>query len=186
MKNIFLVLFWVLTGTACQQAFGNAASTPDALAPYYGSPSPVKIALDGKTYISEIGTYSWISEVSPDGITAITHVDAFAIITPVEPIPLTSNTSFTLKLPIPIDPTKLWYALFKVSKKDLASQDAASGAFRWNPNCKIQTCYEQTELSLLSEQDINLSLEPGFYVLEVHAGWRGMQADYGFLLRVQE
>jgi len=186
MKNIFLMLLLTLTGTACQSGIEKVTPTSDALAPYYGAPRPINIVSNGETYVSAIGTYSWITDVSPDGITAITHADAFAIITPSKPIPLTSNPSFTLKLPVPVNPTELWYALFKVSEDDLEKQDAAYGSFRWIPDHKTQTYHEQTNLSLLSEQDVSFYLDPGIYVLEVHAGWRGIQADYGFLLRVQK
>ncbi len=162
------------------------------LSPYYGEPQPAKVIVNGKTYDSEIGTIKWITEIQPDGSRAMVIGDAFAIITPTEPIVTTSNLLLTLKLPIPINPTELGYALFKVSQKELDSQDSTHGAFRWNPDYKTQAYQGQTDLPLLAEQQLTFSLEPGIYVLEVHAGWGGipphteLEADFGFLFKAQE
>ncbi len=185
-------LFIALVLSACQQAPTTPIPTPDELAPYYGEPQPAKVIINSKIYDSEIGTTKWITEVQPDGSTAMVIGDAFAIITPTEPIITTSNLSLTLKLPIPINPTELWYALFKVSGQELDLQDSTHGAFRWNPDYKTQTYQEQTHPQLLAEQQLTFSLEPGFYVLEIHAGWGDtlphteLEADFGFLLKVQE
>jgi hypothetical protein len=184
-KNILgLILIVVLS--ACQPAPATSVSTPDELAPYYGSPEPIKIIIDGKTYNSEIGTTKWIREVQPGGIRVAEIGDAFAIITPKEPIVTTSDFSLTLKLPIPINPTELWYAVFAVPEDEINSQDPKEDVYRWQPNYE-----QQPSLQLLVEQQFKFSLEPGFYVLEVHAGWGGtpphteLEADYGFLLEVQ-
>jgi len=215
MKKIILSLFFILVVTACQQAevsvepgntFTPPATTTETLAlasmpaafprselsPYYGEPQPAKIIVNGETYDSEIGTTMWITEVHPDGSTAMVIGDAFAIITPIEPIITTSSFSLTLELPIPINPTELWYALFKVSEKELDAQDSTYGAFAWNPDYKTQTHQEQTYPPLLPKQQLTFSFEPGIYVFEVHAGWGGaklhteLEADFGFLFEVQE
>jgi hypothetical protein len=51
---------------------------------------------------------------------------------------------------------------------------------------------ENYSVLLSDAQYLNFSLEPGIYVFEVHAAWGGktphteLEADYGFLLEVQE
>lgn len=162
------------------------------LSPYYGEPQPAQIIINDEIYNSKIGTTKWITEVFPDGTYKMTIGDAFAIITPTEPILTKPNPSFTLKFSIPINPTELWYIFYKVSEQELNSQDSTHGSFAWNPDYKTQTYIEQTNLPLLSEQQLTFSLEPGFYVFEVHPGWGGapphteLEADYGFLIEVQE
>ena len=180
MKKYFLGLLIVLTLAACRLPF--AATPKSELEPYYGDPQPAKLILEGKTYDSEVGTTKWIKAVSNGGY-AMEIADVFAIVTSREPVRTTSNPLLTLKLPIPIDPTKLWYALFAVTENELHSQDPKAYYYRWQPD-NVQ----QHSLELLAEQPLNLSLEPGTYVLEVHAGWGNseLEADYGFLIEVQE
>ena len=112
--------------------------------------------------------------------------DAFAVITPAQPIRATTPLTITLILPIPINPTDLWYRVFGVTDND-GSFDYSNQIARWNPPPQ-----EQTFLSLLAQQKLTFSLTPGLYVLEVHAGWGGvkpwveLEADYGFLIEIQE
>ena len=213
MKKIILWLFFAFIVTACQQTEVSVEATntlmpqitrtetsttaPRAfptseLAPYYGGPQPAKIIVSGKTYYSEIGTTQWITEVQPDGTTAMMIGDAFAIITPTEPIITKTSFSFTLEFQIPINPTELWYILYKVSEQELDTRDSTHGAFRWNPDYKTQANIEHTDLPLLSKQQLKFSVEPGIYVFEVHTGWGGtpphteLEADFGFLLEVHE
>lgn len=192
MNKIVCFLVVALALVACQPTTVTAIPTIDVLTPYYGTPQPVKAIVNGKEYESKIGTTQWIKEIQPGGIRVIEIGDAFAIITPTEPIVTTTNLSLTLKLPIPINPTELWYVIFKVSKNELDSQDSTHGSFRWNPDYKTQTYQEQTHTQLLTEQQLTFSLEPGIYVFEVHAGWGDtppnteLEADYGFLIEVQD
>jgi hypothetical protein len=211
MKKIILSLFFVLVMTACQQAEDSVAPTntfissaidtkapapttisASELSPYYGEPQPAKIIIDGKTYDSEIGTTQWIMEALPDGSYVTQIGDAFAIITPKEPIVVEGDLSLLLRLPIPIDPTELWYIVYKVSQDELGSQDLTQDAFRWNPDYSTQMYIDNASALLSDAQYLNFSLEPGIYVFEVHAAWGGkpphteLEADYGFLLEVQE
>jgi len=88
----------------------STASVPVAptseLVPYYGTPEPVKVIINGNTYDSEIGTTRWIF-IDSDGNQVMGIGDAFAIITPKEPIVTTSDFSLVLKFPIPVNPTEL-------------------------------------------------------------------------------
>ncbi len=187
MKKIILGLLFVLVLTSCQQTTVTAIPTADEFSPYYGTPQPAKAIVNGKIYDSEIGTTMWIIKVNSDGSQVTETGDAFAIITPTEPIVTTSNLSFTLKLPIPINPTELWYGIFSVTEDEINLQNSKEGVYRWYPNYK-----QQPHLPLLAEQELTFSLDPGTYVLEVHAGWGDipphteLEADYGFLFEVQE
>ncbi len=209
MKKIFPFLFSILILIACQQAEISVEATntltppstntetpqltsaPTAfptseLSPYYGEPQPATIIVNGKTYDSEIGTTQWI-KLDSEGRQYIEIGDAFAIITSKEPVVVTSNLSFTLKLPIPINPTGLWYAIFPVADDEIKSQNPKEGVFRWSPNYE-----QQLSLPLLVEQQLSFSFDPGFYVLEVHASWGGkppheeLEADYGFFIELQK
>lgn len=159
------------------------------LSPYYGEPQPAQIIMNDEIYNSKIGTTKWITEVFPDGTYKMIIGDAFAIITPAEPIIVKHDFAFVLKLPIPINPTELWYAVYNVSEQELNTQDTTDDALRWKPDYATQTYHKQTNLLLVVEQELNLSLESGFYVIEIHASWgvrTELEADYGFLLKVQE
>ena len=211
MNKIILSLFFVLVMTACQQAEVSAEPTStftspaidtetpaprtisaSELSPYYGEPQPAKIIINGKTYDSEIGTTRWIMEALPDGSQVTAIGDAFAIITPKEPIVVNGDLSILLRLPIPIDPTELWYIVYKVSEDELVSQNLTQDVFRWNPDYNTQMYIDNASALLSDAQYLNFSLEPGIYVFEVHAAWGGkpphteLEADYGFLLEVQE
>lgn len=186
LRTKILVLLVIPVLAACQ-----LIAEPDKLAPYYGTPQPARVIVNHKSYDSEIGNTKWI-KLAEDGTRYMEFGDAFAIITPTKPIVTKPDLSLNLQLPIPINPTILWYMLFKVSEKDLNSQDSTQGAFRWNPNPETQMYLEQTYPSLLTEQDLTFSLKPGVYVLQIHAGWgitssqTELEADYGFLFEVQE
>jgi hypothetical protein len=142
--------------------------------------------MEDKTYDSEIGTTMWVY-IDSDGNQAMEIGEAFAIITPTKPIVTTSNLSLILKLPIPINPTELWYAIFEVTEDEINSQNPNESVYRWQPNYE-----QQPSLPLLVEQELTFSLDPGIYVLEVHASWGGtpphteLEADYSFLFEVQK
>jgi hypothetical protein len=212
VKKIILKLLVILVVTACQQIevpieltstaalpvtstetpspkSGSTALPAKELSAYYGEPQPAKIIVNGKTYDSEIGNTKWITEVSHDGSQAAVFEDAFAIITPKEPIVVEGDLSLLLRLPIPIDPTELWYIVYKVSEDELGSQDLTQDVFRWNPDYNTQMYIDNASALLSDAQYLNFSLEPGIYVFEVHAGWgvhTELEADFGFLLEVQE
>lgn len=214
MKKIILSLVIVLVVAACQQAevsveptntftppattteTPQSTSTPTAfptseLSPYYGGPQPAKVIINNEIYYSEIGTTRWI-KLDSEGRQYIEIGDAFAIITPIDPIITKPSFSLTLEFQIPINPTELWYILYKVSEQELASQDSTHGALAWNPDYKTQTYIDLTDLPLLREQQLAFSVEPGIYVFEVNAAWGGtkthpeLRADFGFLFEVQE
>lgn len=184
MKKIIQFLFLTLTLSGCQQTTVTATPTIDEFAPYYGQPQPAQVVVNGATYDSGVGNTTWVyidSEGNPVGELG----DAGAVITPTKPILAKSLLSFTLRLPIPINPTDLWCRLFNVTDKSIYPEWQVG---RWT-YLKNQVEIPPTEL--LYEQALTVSLPPGTYVLQVHATWEGspitdLEADYGFLFEVQE
>ena len=123
--------------------------------------------------ISGIGSYCW------NGITSSVCADYAGIPTVSEPLPANSTFTAHLRLPIKEPPHELQLKVVQVTNKDIVETGAD---FRlWNSSDG-----KYFVLSLLSEQDVNLSLEPGLYVLEVFPGWKEKgSASYGFLLKVR-
>ena len=136
-------------------------------------PPPAILKIDGKEQISGIGSYCW------NGITSSVCADYAGIPTVSEPLPANSTFTAHLRLPIKEPPHELQLNVVQVTNKDIVETGAD---FRlWNSSDG-----KYFVLSLLSEQDVNLSLEPGLYVLEVFPGWKEKgSASYGFLLKVR-
>ena len=178
MKKIILLLLFILTLSACKP------KATDEFAPYYGQPQPAQVVVNSEIYDSEVGSTTWVyidSEGNPVGELG----DAFAVVTPTKPIFAKSPLSLTLRLPIPINPTELWYRVFNVTDK---SDQPEWQVGRWT---YLKNQEETKPPSLLYEQELAFSLTPGTYVLEVHATWVGspitdLEADYGFLIEIQE
>jgi hypothetical protein len=187
-KKNTLGLIFIMILSACQQAPATPVPTPDELAPYYGTPKPAKVIINGKSYDSGVGDTKWIY-IDSNGNQYMSVGDAFAIITPVQPVVVKSPFSLTLKLPIPINPTDLWYRLIAVTDKDRAHEPSdRDGSASWDPS----SYPEQIFPSLLYQQELIFPPTPGTYVLEVCAGWGGtkqqveLRTVYGFLFEVQE
>ena len=186
MKKIVLLLLFALAFSGCQQMAATATPTHDALAPYYGTPEPATVIVNGKSYKSGIGTTKWIY-IDAVGSEVMAIGDAFAIITPVLPIVITSPFSLTLELPIPLSPTEIAYSLIPVTDKDRAQEPSKQTA-SWNPLSYPEPIFPP----LMYQQELTFSADPGLYVLDVLAGWGGtkphvrLRADYGFLIEIQE
>jgi hypothetical protein len=137
-------------------------------------PPPAILKVDGKEQISGIGSYCW-NEVSSS-----VCADYAGIPTVSESLPANSTFTAHLSLPIKEPPQELQLKVVQVTNKDIVETDA--GNFRlWNSNGG-----KYFILPLESEQDVNLSLESGLYVLEVFPRWKEKgSASYGFLLNVK-
>ena len=143
-------------------------------------PPPAILKIDGDEQTSGIGTNCWKEEVNQ---TSYLCADYAGIITPTEP--LLSRSPFTahLRLPLQEPPKEVSFIATQVMD-DNELKSEANGARVWR--------FEWTEgnwheLPSERESDINLSLEPGLYVLNVFVKWEG-QGDvlYGFLVQVYD
>ncbi|MCZ7357019.1 MAG: hypothetical protein O8C66_13475 [Candidatus Methanoperedens sp.] len=97
-----------------------------------------------------------------------------------EPLTAKSPVTAHLSLPLKGPPQELQLKVVQVTNKDILETAAGDLQF-WR---SIDGTY--FILPLESEQDVNLSLEPGLYVMEVFPRWKEKgSVAYGFLLKVQ-
>jgi hypothetical protein len=137
-------------------------------------PPSAILKVDGKEQISGIGSYCW-NEVSSS-----VCADYAGIPTIGEPLPANSTFTAHLNLPLKEPPQELQLKVVQVTNKDILETDAGNLQFWRSSDGKY------IMLPLESEQDVNLSLEPGLYVLEVFPRWKEKgSVSYGFLLKVQ-
>lgn len=137
-------------------------------------PPPAILEIDGKEQISGIGSYCW------SGTWKALCADMIGIPTAQEP--LIAGPTFTahLRLPLQEPPYELQFNVVQVTEKDELTFDGRG--WRWwrtNEGGRFT-------LPLEREQDIELSLEPGLYVLSIYAWWKEEgSASYGFLVEVR-
>jgi hypothetical protein len=154
--------------------------TPD-LSQYYGeSPPAARLIVGDLEQIAGIGTTTWTVKQKGDERT-ILHGDAFALVTPSEPLPVTSPFTATLALPIPEEPSILWYEVTPVTA-DITRRESDQGSISW----EVASGESSHSLPLSARQEINFSLQPGEYVMEVFVDWQGLgNISYGFYFEVQ-
>jgi hypothetical protein len=164
----------------CRAYYASPSPSQD-LSVFYGNRPPAAILIAGEQeQVAAVGTSTWTLEKKGQEQTSV-HGDAFALVTPAEPLSVPASFTATLRLPIPIAPSILWYALKPVTdniNRTTSSPDMTS----W------QVAFEQpgTSLELKPEQEISLSMQPGQYLLEIYAEWPELgSADYGFFLEVE-
>ena len=139
-------------------------------------PPPATLNIGGKEQISGIGSYCWT-----DTWNALC-ADMVGIPTAQEPLIASSPFTAHLRLPLQEPPYELQLDVIRVNHEDQINLSARG--WRWWDIWHLQT--KNFILPLESEQDIELSLEPGLYVLSVGAWWTEKgSASYGFLVEVQ-
>ncbi len=146
-------------------------------------PPPALLKVNGTEQFSGIGSYCWNETKKVSGITMSSTsicADKEGIHTPVEPLlsssPFAGHLSFPLKQP----PGELQLNVIRVTDEDEINLSFANDR-AWNIREN-----NSFNLTLGRELDINLSLLPGLYVLEVHPRWKEKgDVSYGFLLNVQ-
>ena len=142
-------------------------------------PPPAILTIAGVEQISGIGSFCW-RETWNDQTLKILCVDYDGIPTAQEPLPAISPFTIHLSLLPEEPPEELQLNIYQVTDKD--EIELNSEVWRW---WKYQEGKHVT-LPLESEQDVNLSLEPGLYVLNVYPRWKEKgSVSYGFLLNVQ-
>lgn len=138
--------------------------------------------INGTEQISGIGSYCW-SESGPGAC-----ADMIGIITPKEPLAASSHFTAHLSLPLREPPQELHFNIIQAADYDEIKL-AINGSRAWRlKESKIKVGnYPTLPLLLESESDMNLSLEPGLYVLNVFARWKNKgDVTYGFLIEVHD
>ncbi|MCX9083364.1 MAG: hypothetical protein OIN87_01035 [Candidatus Methanoperedens sp.] len=139
-------------------------------------PPPATLKIDRTEQISGIGSYCW------RGAWKALCADMVGIPTAQEPLIASSTFSAHLRLPLQEPPYELRLDVIRVKDED--ELNFSERGWRWWDTRDMQG--KNFTLSLESEQDIELSLEPGLYVLGVGAWWKEKgSASYGFLVEVQ-
>ena len=139
-------------------------------------PPPAILNIGGKEQISGIGSYCW--KETWNALCA----DMVGIPTAQEPLIAGSTFTALLRLPLKEPPYELRFDVIRVDPENQINLSARG--WRWWDIRGTQT--KNFTLTLEPEQDIELSLEPGLYVLSVGAWWKEKgSASYGFLVEVQ-
>ena len=146
-------------------------------------PPPAILKVNGTEQISGFGSYCWNEADKVFGMTMSSTsicADYEGIHTPVEPLLSSSPFTAHLILPLKEPPRELQLKVIQVTDDDEIIRSFANDR-AWHIK---EGNY--SNLTLENESDINLSLLPGLYVLEVHPGWKEKgDVSYGFLLNVQ-
>lgn len=139
-------------------------------------PPPAILEIDGKEQISGIGSFCW------SGTWKALCADMVGIPTGQEPLIASPTFTAHLSLPIKEPPYELRLDVIIIDPENQINLSA--GGWRWWDIWHLQT--KNFTLNLEPEQDFELWLEPGIYVLSVGAWWTEKgSASYGFLVEVQ-
>ncbi len=137
-------------------------------------PPPATLTINGKEQISGIGSYCW------NKADRSTCADYGGIPTPDKPLNAGSQITAHLSLPIKTPPQELSMQVIQVTENN-SLEFRSTGQFLWSPGVG-----KEYTLPLESEQDVNLTLEPGLNVIVVFPKWKeGKDASYGFLVKVE-
>lgn len=105
-------------------------------------------------------------------------------------IPLVVQSPFTAHVHLPLvePPNGLWLYTMAVSPPGpLKYENVSDLGASWSSEKPDRELVNQGALLLRRDQDIKLSLEPGYYVLVIFATWRDYgDVQYGFLIDVRE
>lgn len=145
---------------------------------YEGAPPLARLESDKKTQIAQIGSYCWSGGC----------LDGPGISTSSSPLTIQSNSTISLYLPLEEAPDTLELHSMLVSPPGNLQYDYDVHGTRaeWSYEKEGRLLSELRELILRREQDIKIELEPGYYVLVVHAAWQDYGGvNYGFLIEVK-
>ena len=137
-------------------------------------PPPALLEIDGNEQIAGIGDSCWKGEEC---------ADTFSIITPAEPLLTRSPFTAHLHLPLQKSPEELGFSAIRVTDDDALRNEAVNDFRAWRYGLQGMNI----QVPLERESDINLSLEPGLYVLNVFVKWEEKgDVSYGFLVQVND
>ena len=164
-KNVIIVIAII--------ALGMFAGSSGAV-----EPPPAVLKIGGNEQTSGIGSYCW----KEAGVCA----DMIGTITPKEPLPASSHFTAHFSLPLQEPPQELHFSVIPVTDYDEIKGVHSSRAWLIKEE-RIKEGISTLPLLLEREQDINLSLEPGQYVLSMFTRWKEKgDVTYGFLIEVQD
>ncbi|MFZ3170243.1 MAG: hypothetical protein WA130_21735 [Candidatus Methanoperedens sp.] len=142
-------------------------------------PPPASLAINGNEQVSGIGSYCWNEALKS------VCADMIGIITPKEPLPASSPFTAHLVLPLKEPPEELHFNVIRVTDdEEIKSHTNYSRV--WNIRGEKIQEGNYSNLTPERESDINLSLLPGLYVIEVYPRWKEKGSlAYGFLVDVE-
>jgi len=157
----------------------TATPTPTpSLTPSGGSAPPLAtLVIAGKEQIAGLGSFCWRKENGAPFCS-----DTIGIPTAQEALPADSPFAARLRLVVEPPVTESQLSVRPVTVDDQVDSEAR-GLRWWRPKGEVR---EQFTLTLEDESIVELSLEPGLYVLSLFVRWQGWgDASYGFLVEVQ-
>ncbi len=135
------------------------------------------LAIAGTEQIAGLGSYCWRYE---DGRPLC--ADTIGIPTAQDVLPAGSPFTARLRLPVERPVTESQLNVYPVTVDDQLDSEAR-GLRWWRPKGKARGPFT---LTLEGETIVELSLEPGLYVLSLFVRWQGWgDAAYGFLVEVR-
>jgi len=142
-------------------------------------PPPAILEIDGNEQSAGRGGSCWKEENE----TYIICGDTFSISTPAEPLVTRSPFTAHLTLPLQEPPEELGFSAIRVTDDDELLNRAVNDFRAWSYGLQGMKIHVPLE----RESDINLSLEPGLYVLKVFVKWEDIgSVTYGFLVQVND
>ncbi len=144
-------------------------------------PPPALLKIDGNEQTSGIGSNCWREENPTENQTGYICSDTAGIITPSEPLLARSPFIAHLRLPLQEPPEEVRFSATRVTNDD-ELKELANNVRVWSFKGSQGKWYN---LPSERESDINLSLPPRLYVLNVDARWKEYGGTtYGFLVQV--
>lgn len=205
--HVFLVIILALLLAGCGTASPTATTPPDVTTPpgateppsplptpeaeppspplgpdtgEAGRPPAVTLRVGEQEQVAGTGSYCWTNPGTGVGVCA----DAIGIITPSEPLEVSSPFEATLELGLEVPPSQVALRAIPVTASDAmdvggpGSESQAwrpGGTGRWLP------------LDPARSSSLEISLDPGLYVLDLQASWANSNsASYGFLVQVTD
>jgi len=152
--------------------------TPSGESPQI-EPPPAILTVAGKEQVSGIGSYCWTEPTGEDAGTGLC-ADMVGISTAEEPLTAGSPVTATFLLAPEETPNELLLEVIPVTAEDEMERWAdGSRSWPYQPG-------ERYTLPLEREPSLELSLQPGLYVLILAGRWEAYgDASYGFLVEVQ-
>ena len=142
-----------------------------------------------------------LARLEAGGKTQVAKLKGDSPVFSTNPLPLTGQSPFTARLHLPLEqsPDALSLSAILVSPSGTLQYDGYVSEDRaeWHTDCTLcvppifRENIELGKLPLLHDQELGISLKPGFYILNIHATWLDTEwfgrigATYAFLIEVR-